>query len=51
MNIKKMTYKELENKLIENRSILRKSNNAAEKRNLINENHEIMTELNSRWAK
>lgn len=51
MNLKKMTRKELEKKLIENRCILRKSSNAAEKRNLINENHEIMTELDSRWAK
>lgn len=51
MNLKKMTRRELENKLIENRCALRKTNNAAEKRNLINENHEIMTELDSRWAK
>lgn len=51
MKFQKMTYKELENKLLANRCALRKTNNAEEKRRLINENHEIMTELDSRWGK
>ena len=49
MNLKKMTYKELETKVIENRRILRAAKILDEKRRLIAENHEMMTEMDRRW--
>ena len=49
MNLKKMTYKELETKVIENRRILRAAKSLDEKRRLIAENHEMMTEMDRRW--
>lgn len=50
-NVQKMTHKELTEKIIENRVTLRITKNAEEKRRLIAENHEMMTELDSRYAK
>ena len=49
MNLKKMTYKELETKVIENRRILRTAKSMDEKRRLIAENHDMMTEMDRRW--
>lgn len=49
MNLKKMTYKELETKVVENRRILRAAKSLDEKRRLIAENHEMMTEMDRRW--
>lgn len=51
MELKKMSRKELETRLMENRVVIRETTDAEEKRNLINENHEIMAELDARWAK
>ena len=47
-NIRKMTSKELTNKIIANRVILRSTRDADTKRRLIAENHEMMTELDRR---
>ena len=47
-NPKTMTYKELENEVIKNRCELRTA--ALErKRELINRDHDLMTEMDSRW--
>jgi hypothetical protein len=47
-NPKTMTYKELENEVIKNRCELRTA--ALErKRELINRDHDLMTEMNRRW--
>ena len=51
MNIQKKTCKELSNKIIENRVIIRTTKNTDTKRRLIAENHDIMTELDRRYAK
>ncbi len=48
-NEKKMSYRELEQKVIENRRILRTTTDQELKRRLIRENHELMTEMDSRW--
>ncbi len=45
-----MTRKELEHKIIKNRVELRKSNNPERKRELINENHELMKALD-KWGR
>jgi len=50
MNIQKMTRKELSNKIIENRVTLRATKDADTKRRLIAENHEMITELDRRYA-
>lgn len=49
--IKKMSYSELEQKVIENRKALRNTTNLELKRRLIIENHNLMTEMDSRWNK
>lgn len=43
------TYNKLEKKLIENRCELRSTKDLARKRELIKENHEIMTALDASW--
>ena len=48
-NLKNMTYRELEQKVIENRRILRTTTDPELKRRLIAENHKLMTEMDSRW--
>lgn len=48
-NVKKMTYKELTNKVIENNTIIRSTKDLDLKRKLIAENHEMMTEMDRRW--
>ena len=50
-NLKNMTYRELEQKVAENRKILRTTNDLELKRRLIIENHNLMTEMDSRWNK
>lgn len=49
-NLQKMTYKELEKKLIANRCELRTAD-LATSRKLIREDHEIMIEMDKRLAK
>ena len=49
--MKNMSYKELEQKVIENRKILRTTTDLELKRRLIAENHELMTEMDRRWNK
>ena len=49
--MKNMTYRELEQKVIENRRILRTTTAPELKRRLIAENHKLMTEMDSRWNK
>ena len=48
-NLKNKTNRELEQKLIENRKILRTTTNPELKRQLIAENHKLMAEMDSRW--
>lgn len=48
-NLKKMKYRELEEKLIANRVILRKTKDLEEKRRIIKEDHELMQEMDRRW--
>ncbi len=50
-NLKNITYRELEQKIIENRKILRTTPDPKKKRQLIVENHKLMTEMDSRWNK
>ena len=50
-NIRKMTSKELANKIIANRVILRSTTDINLKRKLIAESHEMMTELDRREDK
>lgn len=45
---KTMTYKELEAELLKNRCELRTAS-LERKRELINRNHELMVEMDSRW--
>lgn len=47
--MKNMTYHELEQKVIENRKALRTTTDPEQKRQLIAENHKLMTEMDSRW--
>ena len=49
MNCKKMTYKQLEQKVAENRRILRTTKDLSLKRRIILEDHELMTEMDRRW--
>ena len=49
MNVKTMTYKELEDKLTSNRCVLRRAKNLDVDRKLIKENHAIMAEMDRRW--
>lgn len=49
MNVKKMSYKALEQKLIENRKLLRTTKDLDLKRKLIAEDHDMMVEMNRRW--
>ena len=51
MKMKNMTYRELEQKVIENRKTLRTTTDPELKRRLIAENHRLMTEMDSRWIK
>ncbi len=50
-NLKSKTYRELEQKVIENRKILRTTTNPELKLKLIAENYKLMTEMDSRWNK
>ena len=49
--MKNMSYRELEQKVIENRKTLRTTTDLELKRRLIAENHSLMTEMDSRWNK
>ena len=46
-----MTYKQMVNKLRENRSRLAATNDLNEKRRLINENHNLMKAMDACWTK
>ena len=48
---KKASYDELENRLLKNREKLRNTTNPQLQRRLINENHDLMTEMDNRWNK
>ena len=48
---KSMTYRELENELLKNRSELRATNDLNRKRDLINRDHDLMVEMDARWNK
>ncbi len=50
-NLKSKTYRELEQKVIENRKTLRTTTDQELKRRLIAENLKLMTEMDSRWNK
>ncbi len=45
-----MTYQELEQKVIKNRLILRHCADSETRRRIIQENHELMTEMDRRWT-
>ena len=47
--MKNMSYRELEQKVIENRKILRTTTDLELKRKLIAENHKLISEMDSRW--
>ena len=47
-NARTMTYKELETEVISNRIKMRTAS-LAEKRELINRSHDLMTEMDRRW--
>ena len=47
--MKNLSYRELEQKVIENRKTLRTTTDTELKRRLIAENHKLMTEMDSRW--
>ena len=47
-NTKAMTYRELENELLNNRCEL-KTASLARKRELISRDHDLMVEMDSRW--
>lgn len=49
MNVKKLSYKALEKKLLENRKLLRTTKNLDLKRRLIAEDHDMMVEMDRRW--
>lgn len=49
-NLKNLTYKQLEKRVIDNRVLLRATKDLALKRRLINENHLMMTEMDRRLA-
>lgn len=48
-DIKEMSYNELSNKIISNRAKISSTKSLEEKRQLINENHDMMTEIDRRW--
>ena len=49
MNVRKMTYRQLEQEALECRIALRKTADLAEKRKLIAESHACMVEMDRRW--
>ena len=49
MNVKKMTYKELENRVIKNHYLLLTTKDLVEKRRLVAETHELTMEMDRRW--
>lgn len=49
-NLKNLTYKQLEKKVLDNRNIIRTTKDLSLKRRLINENHLMMTEMDRRLA-
>ena len=49
MKQKRMTYKELEQRVIANRATIRTTKDLDLKRRLIAENHSLMTEMDNRW--
>ena len=49
-DVKKMTYDEMANEVIQNRRLLRAATNE-KARQLINRNHDLMSEMDSRWEK
>ena len=49
LDIKAMTYEELEAKLLENRRALRAAKDLEEKRRLAREDHDLMLEMDRRW--
>lgn len=51
MNKQEKALRELSNKIIKNRVIIRTTKNMDTKRRLIAENHDIMTELDRRYTK
>lgn len=51
MDVRKMTYKQLEQKVIANRVALGKTKDLALKRKLIAESHACMVEMDRRWNK
>ena len=48
MNLKEMTYEELEAKLLENRCALRATKDLEEKRRLVSKDHDLMLEMDRR---
>ena len=49
LDIKAMTYEELEAKLLKNRCALRAEKDLEEKRRLAREDHDLMLEMDRRW--
>ena len=49
MKQQRMTYRELEQKVIANRATIRTTKDLDLKRRLIAENHSLMTEMDNRW--
>lgn len=49
-SIQKMSYKELAQKVVENRCTLRTTTDLNLKRQLINDNHNMMIEMDRRFA-
>lgn len=49
LNVRKMSYKELEQRVIENNCRLRRSKDLKEHRRLCNENYDLMVEMDRRW--
>ena len=49
MKQQRMTYKELEQKVIANHATIRTTKDLDLKRRLIAENHSLMTEMDHRW--
>lgn len=48
-NVKKMTYRELENEVIKNRCEIRTAS-LERKRELIHRDHDLMVEMDRRWT-
>ena len=49
MNIKVMTYKELETKLTENRRALYETKDSETQQRLVKQNRDLMLEMDRRW--